>query len=229
MRTDGPPRAFYALAPGGWRDYVTLLHPPYTAWHLAYVAIGAGLAPTLDPARLVASLAAFALAVGVAAHCLDELHGRPLRTTVPDRVLRVLSVVSLGGAVVIGLTALDDLGAGFVAFVAVGAAAVPVYNLELFGGRLHTDATFALLWGAFPVLTGYFAQAGELAPAAIAAAAAAAAMSLAQRRLSTRVRRLRRDPVAPTDPADPAVAVPEAALRALTWAVVLLAVAVVAA
>ena len=33
--------AFYALEPGGWRDYVTLLHPPYTLWHLSYVAIGA--------------------------------------------------------------------------------------------------------------------------------------------------------------------------------------------
>jgi len=37
--------AFYALAPGGWRDYVTLLHLPYTLWHLSYVVIGACLAP----------------------------------------------------------------------------------------------------------------------------------------------------------------------------------------
>jgi hypothetical protein len=37
---DEPP-AFYALRPGGWRDYVTLLHPPYTAWHLSYVWIEA--------------------------------------------------------------------------------------------------------------------------------------------------------------------------------------------
>jgi hypothetical protein len=36
--------AFYALARGGWRDYVTLLHPPYTLWHLSYVAIGAAIA-----------------------------------------------------------------------------------------------------------------------------------------------------------------------------------------
>ena len=33
--------AFYALAPGGWRDWWTLLHPPYTMWHLSYVALGA--------------------------------------------------------------------------------------------------------------------------------------------------------------------------------------------
>ncbi len=26
--------AFYAAGTGGWRDWWTLLHPPYTAWHL---------------------------------------------------------------------------------------------------------------------------------------------------------------------------------------------------
>ena len=36
--------AFYALRGGGWRDLVTLLHPPYTAWHLSYVALGAAAA-----------------------------------------------------------------------------------------------------------------------------------------------------------------------------------------
>ena len=39
MSEDRP--AFYALAPGGWRDWWTLLHPPYTLWHLSYVALGA--------------------------------------------------------------------------------------------------------------------------------------------------------------------------------------------
>ncbi len=42
--------AFYALAPGGWRDYWTLLHPPYTVWHLSYVVIGASLAPEVNAA-----------------------------------------------------------------------------------------------------------------------------------------------------------------------------------
>ena len=72
--------AFYALRPGGWRDLVTLLHPPYTAWHLSYVALGAAAAPTVHLDRLLAALAAFFLAVGVCAHALDELHDRPLGT-----------------------------------------------------------------------------------------------------------------------------------------------------
>src|SRR3954470_19101118 len=91
--------AFYALRPGGWRDLVTLLHPPYTAWHLSYVAIGAAVAPTLHAGRLAAALGAFFLGVGVCAHALDELNGRPLRTRLSDRALIMLAVVSLIGAV----------------------------------------------------------------------------------------------------------------------------------
>src|SRR5438067_7656295 len=95
--------AFYALAPGGWRDLVTLLHPPYTAWHLSYVALGAAAAPTVHAVRLGAALAAFFLAVGVSAHALDELNGRPLQTGLSKRALIVLAVAGLAGALAIGV------------------------------------------------------------------------------------------------------------------------------
>src|SRR5438067_9764447 len=94
--------SFYALRPGGWRDYVTLLHPPYTLWHLSYVAIGAGLAPDLRYGRLALALAAFFLAVGVGAHALDELNGRPLATRIGSGTLVLLAAVSIAGAVGIG-------------------------------------------------------------------------------------------------------------------------------
>ena len=88
MSAEARPRpAFYALSPGSWRDYVTVLHAPYTAWHLSYVVIGAALAPQWYPGRLGAALAAFFLAVGVGAHALDELNGRPLSTRIPAPVL----------------------------------------------------------------------------------------------------------------------------------------------
>src|SRR5262249_17628564 len=131
--------AFYALRPGGWRDYVTLLHPPYTAWHLSYVAVGAALAPRFQLDRMLWALAAFALAMGVAAHALDELNGRPLRTRISDRMLVVLAVVSLAGALAIGVGAAVAWGYGLLVFMAVGAFLVPAYNLELFGGRFHSD------------------------------------------------------------------------------------------
>jgi hypothetical protein len=222
---DGSVRpAWYALRTGGWRDWVTLLHPPYTLWHLSYVAVGAGLAPRFHLDRLLFAIAAFFLAMGVAAHALDELRGRPLRTRIPSPVLVVTAVVTLAGAVGIGLAAASAWGWWLLAFVAAGAVLVPAYNLELFGGRLHNDWGFALAWGAFPALTGWFVEAQTIRLEAIGVAAYATAMSLAQRTLSTPVRRARREQgtVEGTETI-------ERTLRSLTFAAIVLAAAVIAA
>ena len=151
--------AFYALASGGWRDYVTLLHVPYTLWHLSYVVIGAALAPEWLPDRLVVALVAFFLALGIGAHALDELHGRPLATRIPARVLWALAVVSIGAAVAIGIVAALAWTLWLLALVAFGGFIVVAYNLELFGGAFHSDAWFAVGWGALPVLAAYLAAA----------------------------------------------------------------------
>lgn len=184
--------AFYALRPGGWRDLLTLLHPPYTAWHLSYVAIGAAAAPHFSGYRLAWTLAAFLLAVGVAAHALDELHGRPLRTRLSDRTLVSLATAGLAGAVAIGVAGALSVSAWLLAFVAVGVALTLAYNLELFGGRLHSDPWFAIAWGAFPALTAYWAQAEGIDVQGVLVAGACLLLSVAQRRLSTPVRELRR-------------------------------------
>jgi hypothetical protein len=184
--------AFYALAPGGWRDYLTVLHPPYTAWHLSYVAIGATLAPHFYADRLGAAAAAFFLALGIGAHALDEWEGRPLQTRIPERTLLALTVVSLAGAVAIGIAGAVLFNLWLLVFVAMGAVLVPVYNLELVGGAIHNGTGFALAWGAFPLLTGYFACAGTITWVALFAAAYAALTSYIQRVLSTPVRHVRR-------------------------------------
>ena len=219
--TDELKPAFYALERGGWRDYVTLLHPPYTLWHLSYVAVGAALAPQFHLDRMLWALAAFFLAMGVAAHALDELHGRPLRTEIPGAALVAIAVVSLAGAVAIGIGAAAAWGWGLLVFVAIGAVLVPAYNLEL---ALHNDWGFALCWGAFPALTGYFVEAQTLRIEAVAAAGYAVALSLAQRALSTPVREARRER-STTEGTQPL----ERALRLLALASTLIAVALVAA
>ena len=231
--------AFYALASGGWRDYLTLLHVPYTAWHLAYVAIGAALSTEFRWSRLLPTLAAFFLAVGIGAHALDELRGRPLQTRIPDAVLVTLAIVSIAGAVAIGLVGAVTVDPWIGAFVAAGAFIVVAYNLELFGGRFHGDFWFALAWGAFPLLTGYFAVAEELDAIAVVAAVFAFALSLAQRTLSSRVRDVRRRVIQVTGTverrdgssqglgAQDLMDVEERALRILALAVVALAVALV--
>ena len=192
MAAEAPKPAFYALELGSWRDYVTLLHPPYTLWHLSYVVLGAALAPVIHYDLLAATLLAFFLAVGIAAHALDELNGRPLRTRIPAAALWSLAVASLAGAVGLGVLGAIAVSPWLLAFVACGAFFVLAYNLELFGGRFHSDFWFALTWGAFPLLTAYWTMAERLEPAAAAGALAAFALSLAQRTLSSRVRAIRR-------------------------------------
>lgn len=192
MSSEGERPAFYALTPGGWRDYWTLLHPPYTLWHLSYVVMGACIASTVNVRWLVETVIAFLLAMGVAAHALDELRGRPLGTRIPDGVLWALAAVGLTGAVALGVDGAREVSPWILAFIGAGAFLVLAYNLELFGGLVHSDLWFALAWGAFPVLTASFAQTARVEPEALALAAACAVISAAQRILSTPVRRLRR-------------------------------------
>jgi len=225
--------AFYALRPGGWRDYWTLLHPPYTAWHLSYVVLGAALSPAPDPRIVLGALLAFGLGLGVAAHSFDELQGRPLGTRIPARVLVALGALGLAGAAAIGIAAVAMLGPAFGLFVAAGVALVLLYAFE--APLVHSDLGFALAWGAFPVLTAAYATGAPPAPA-VAVAAAAALLSLAQRILSTRVRAVRRrsesvagevryrDGSRETLDAEGLIAAPEGALRILWLAVVALAV-----
>jgi hypothetical protein len=233
--------AYYAAGTSGWRrDVWALLHPPYTAWHLSYVLIGASLAPTVSVVRLVATVLAFFLAVGVAAHALDELRGRPLQTELPAGALWAAALIGLLGAVALGIAGLFVIGPWLLPFIAVGVFFVFAYNLELLRGRVHGDFWFALSWGAFPVLTAYFAQTGRLSVAALAAAVAGYALSYAQRMLSTPARLLRRRSRSVTGElilADgsqvsldrPALLRPlERALAASSWGIVALALGMVA-
>jgi len=238
--SDGRP-AFYALAPGGWRDWWTLLHPPYTLWHLSYVALGAATVVELDLYRLGLTLLGFFLGVGLAAHALDELRGRPLGTSIPDGVLIGLATASLCGAAAIGVIGIVQVSGWLTVFIAAGTFLVVAYNLELFGGAFHSDLWFALAWGGFPALTGAFAQDGRLSVAAVVVAGACVAISAAQRALSTPVRRLRRRVVAvegtitlrdgTTEPlgVEAIRRAPEAALQLLSIAMPLLALAFVVA
>ena len=191
MRASGERSAFYAVGrgTGGLGDWVTLLHPPYTLWHLSYVAIGAAVMPHLVLWRLGGTLVAFFLAVGIGAHALDELHGRPLGTGIDGALLLATAVLSITAAMAMGLAV---GGWKLLPFVVVGGVLVYGYNLELFGGRLHSDLWFGLAWGAFPVLVGAYAQHWTLSLAAGVAALAAFFLSLGQRALSTPARTLRR-------------------------------------
>jgi hypothetical protein len=184
--------AFYALSPGGWRDVWSILHPPYTIWHLSYVVLGAATAPDIHVRWLLETLIAFFFAMGIGAHALDELRGRPLDTRIPSWALVVSAIVGVTAAVALGVDGMIEVSGWIGAFIVFGAFMVPAYNLELFRGFFHSDLWFAVAWGGFPALTAAFAQTGRLSWAAVAVALACAVISATQRVLSTPVRRMRR-------------------------------------
>jgi hypothetical protein len=236
--------AFYALRPGGWRDLVTVLHPPYTAWHLANVCFGAAAAAQIHTDRFIATLVAFFLAVGISAHTLDELNGRPLKTELSDRTLIALAVVSLAGAVGIGVAGCIIVSPTLIPFVLAGGFLVVAYNLELFGGRFHTAFWLAFAWGAFPALTSWWVNTLSFASvrvdvAGILVAAGCFGLVSVQRTLSTPVRRLRRKTVSVSGEQrlDDGTVIPltvaeisgplDASLRGLSWAVVVLSIGMV--
>ena len=225
-------RAYYARSGSAGRDLVTLLHPPYTLWHLSYVALGAGLAAHLDWTRLAGTLTAFLLGLGVAAHALDEVHTRPLGTGLSDRVLWLLGIGGMAAAAGVGVIGAYQVSPWVLAWAAAGIALATGYALE-WPKALHSNTGFALAWGSFPVLVGYWAQAESLSLAVLLAAASAAFLSAAQRRLSTPARFVRRE----TNHASAVFGEQgawdegelletwEAPMRAMVWAMPLLAVA----
>ena len=234
MKTEMRP-AFYALGPGAWREYVTLLHFPFTVWHLSYVVLGAAVAPVLQLDRLGWTCLAFFLGVGLAAHALDELHGRPLRSRIPNGVLLAIAGASLAAAMLIGAYASLVIGMWTVPFVLFGGVMVLAYNLEWSSGRLHSGLWFGLAWGAFPALAGYWANAARLDLEAFLIAGACFVLSLAQRVLSRRVKSVRRNAHAVSGRIDFSdgrteqvsagylISAPEAALKLTGAAVALLA------
>ena len=227
--------AFYSLPSGAWRDYVSLLHFPYTSWHLSYVILGAAAAPTLHLDRVGGLILAFFLAVGLGAHALDEFRSRPLATRISDVRIMSIALFSLSGALAIGVVASVTISLWAVPFVLFGGFIVVAYNLEWWSGRFHSDLWFGLAWGAFPALVGYWANAERLDLQSLLIAAACFALSLAQRTLSKEARRLRRDAQEVTGrivfqdgrseeiTISSLLATPEVALRLMSFSIALLA------
>ena len=233
--------AFYSLPSGAWRDYVSLLHLPYTLWHLSYAVIGAVGAPMLHLDRVGGLVLAFFLAVGLGAHALDEFRSRPLATRISNVRLMSIAVISISGALAIGVVASVTISLWAVPFVLFGGFIVVAYNLEWWSGRLHSDMWFSLAWGAFPALVGYWANAERLDIQALLIATACFALSQAQRTLSKEARRLRRNAQTVTGRIEfqdgrseditisRLLAAPETALRLMSFSIPLLALGLLVA
>jgi hypothetical protein len=183
--------AYYARTGSPGRDLLTLLHPPYTMWHLSYVAMGAAIAPRLDWIHLGGTVLAFVFGMGVGAHALDELHDRPLGTTLSRGTLLTLAVGGVSAGAALAVAGALVISPWVAVWGTAGVLLAIGYPLEV-PGWLHTDLGFGLSWGGFPVLVGYWAQTQRLSAPAVALAAVATLISMTQRFLSSPARFVRR-------------------------------------
>lgn len=222
--------AFYAPTGSVAGDVVSLLHVPYTLWHLSYVPIGAALAPSLNWLVLGGTISAFAVGLGIGAHALDEVKGRPLGTRLPDRALWAMGLGAMGVALAISVIGAVVVSPWVLLWAVIGIVLAVGYALEW--PVLHSDLGFGLAWGSFPLLVGFWAQTQTFNPAVLVMAIMACLLSLAQRALSTParfVRRRTRDASAVFDGARAwdrthLLETWEGPLRLLTWTTVALAV-----
>jgi hypothetical protein len=165
-----------------------MLHLPYTAMVLAVVVLGAALAPVPSGIILLATLAAYFLALGIGAHFLDQLPGMGSSYVRhwPPWALAVVGSLGVALGVVIGVVgALVQLGVPFLGLVVVqGVVAVGYPLAPRFGGLLHRDPVFAVSWGTLPFLTSFYAQSREFTTVSLVVGAFLAGVAVLEIRAS---------------------------------------------
>ncbi len=145
-----------------FRVSVGILFLPYTGIVTCF-AVWGSLSGSFGVERLAAICAVYFLSVGVCAHCLDAVGGKTKPWgELPRRSLVMIGLGALGIAFAVGLhyAFLDSpllfpigIAEGFFLFA---------YNLELFGGRFHNNASTVLSWGILPVFAGSAIQTNSI-------------------------------------------------------------------
>ncbi|MDE1853490.1 MAG: hypothetical protein KGI38_07065 [Thaumarchaeota archaeon] len=151
------------------RLLVGLSFYPYSLMNASYVLLGSLLATPVHFDRMAGMALVYLLAVGVSAHSLDALApNKPWGNFLTRRQLLILAIAALVPALGLGLfyalayaPLLLPLGVAEIFFLLA-------YNLELFGGKFHTDFWFAASWGFLPVLAGYAVQTDSLSLSSLA-------------------------------------------------------------
>jgi hypothetical protein len=231
--------SWYTVSGGHVQDFITLLHPPYTLWHLSYVVLGIAISPVIRPDRSIAVVIAYFLGLGIGAHALDESAGNPLKTKFTKKNLYIMGVLGLGSAIAIGIYYTLTVSLLLSLFIVAETFFALVYNLELLQKRFHTSLVFALSWGSIPLLTSFYVNSLVITPVAALMAVAVGLLTLVQKTLSLQVRTMRRNhppikalmfedgntlPVSTLDLISPS----ETSLKLLVLTVFLFAVALVA-
>lgn len=145
-----------------FRISIGILFLPYTSIVTCFAALGAISGP-LQLERIAAICVIYVLALGIGAHLLDAVGGKTKPWgNLPNRKVWSIALGAIGIAFSIGIyfALLDSFWLipigiieGFFLFA---------YNLELFGGRFHNNASTIFSWGILPVFAGSVIQTNSI-------------------------------------------------------------------
>jgi len=145
-----------------FRRTIGILFLPYTSIVICFAALGS-LSGQFEIERLVAICIIYFLALGVSAHLLDAIGGKTKPWgDLPKKKLWIISMIVLGIAFSIGMYyAFLDSPLLFVIGIVEGFFLF-AYNLELFGGKFHNNASTIFSWAILPVFAGSAIQTNSI-------------------------------------------------------------------
>lgn len=158
------------FGPRRFRLLLGLSFYPYSIMNASYVLIGSLLAHPVHLDRMAGMALVYLLAVGVSAHSLDARRpNKPWGDFLSRQQLLALAVAGLVPALALGLYYALTFAPLLIPLGLVELFFLLAYNLELFGGRFHTDGWFAFSWGFLPVMVGFAVQTDGVSVASLAA------------------------------------------------------------
>ena len=150
-----------------FRRTIGILFLPYTSIVTCFAALGS-LSGQFEIERLAAICIIYFLALGVSAHLLDAIGGKTKPWgDLPKKKLWLVSMIALGIAFSIGMYyAFLDSPLLFIIGIIEGFFLF-AYNLELFGGKFHNNASTIFSWAILPVFAGSAIQTNSITIEAI--------------------------------------------------------------
>ena len=145
-----------------FRRTIGILFLPYTSMVICFAALGS-LSGQFEIERLAAICIIYFLALGVSAHLLDAIGGKTKPWgDLPKKKLWLISMIVLGIAFSIGMYYVFLDSPLLFAIGVVEVFFLFAYNLELFGGKFHNNASTIFSWAILPVFAGSAIQTNSI-------------------------------------------------------------------
>lgn len=210
-------KTWYSAEGSKLAEFWTILHLPYTAMSLSFLAIGFGIAGVHRWDVFAWIMVAYFLGLGIAAHAFDQLPGQGssyVKYLTPWELM-ALGVAAVSAAVMIGIFWMVKLAAWHLSWIIV-LQTFFVFSYPLsktLKGFFHTDFWFAVSFGFVPVMAGYYINTLTLNPEFLPWAVVAALISGIEITLSRYVRKWRHNVYLLQEPS--VIDKPELALKLL--------------